>query len=442
MKGSECIVITIRRENIGIVLYSYNKKSYYLIQDVDDVDCIMKYLRTGDKKIIKDKLRAELDELDFFSEEKRVVNNLNTHEYPIGAPLEYYFDFTNKCNLRCTHCYNREYLGSTTMNYDKIKSIIKDMYDCGIMRIHLAGGEPTIDKIGLKIYMETANKYKIVSSLSSNGVDIDDEIFDIILDNDVFSLTISLEGANDQSNGKIRGYGNFDRSVDTIRRFILKRNLKNKSTLVCMKISYNNLTPIEEFDKFVELGKKIGVDIIKFANPERCLLHERGFYGKQISEYYKTLLNINAIKEKYKNDIYISVVSNPFNNCNNIGIPEMRGCIGGQELLAINPDGRISPCLMDQINLGNIYNYNSIKDMYFNEKINEYRNLSSNYSCSDDDCQYHSKCRGGCQVRKIVEYGAMIEKDPLCIFNFDDRKKEKAKIKSKKVSKINILHSL
>lgn len=30
----------------------------------------------------------------------------------------------------------------------------------------------------------------------------------------------------------------------------------------------------------------------------------------------------------------------------------MRGCIGGQELLTINPDGRITPCLMNDTELG------------------------------------------------------------------------------------------
>ena len=162
---------------------------------------------------------------------------------------------------------------------------------------------------------------------------------------------------------------------------------------------------------------------------------------------YENYYNVNSyvmeLKEKYKSEkIYISNIANPVNGCADIGLPNMKGCIGAQELISINPDGRISPCLMNQISLGNIYDYNSISDFWNNsEKLKEYRKVIANYGC--EDCEYKNQCRGGCQVRKYVEYGEIKGIDPLCPAKHKEKiiKKQEDK-KIKKLTKINVLHSL
>ena len=116
----------------------------------------------------------------------------------------------------------------------------------------------------------------------------------------------------------------------------------------------------------------------------------------------------------------------------------MQGCIGAQELIAINCKGEITPCLMNSTYLGNIFEVESIKDIYKSEILENYKEIS-NYDCKD--CKYHQKCRGGCQVRKIVEYGKIEKKDPICPvknnINIDLEKDDNSKLK-----KIMVLHSL
>ena len=435
-------MITIRYENCGVLIYSDVKKKYYFTNDLEDEKKIRKYCNDRNN-IINGELGNELESLNFFNEKIREIECVNkNNNYPISAPLEYYFDFTSKCNLRCKHCYNKENLSSTTMKYEKIVQIIEDMYNSGIMRIHLAGGEPTSDPEGLNIYMSTAKKYGIISSMSSNGVNINDDIYKIVFDNDLFSFTISLEGADEESNAKIRGKGNFEKSIKTIKKMVsLKKELK-KNTIICIKMSYDTSVTYEELENFVLVGIALGVDVVKFANPERCAFHEKGFYGSVYEDYYKVLKMISNIKNKYDDKIYISEASNPVNECGDIGLPSMRGCIGAQELIAINPDGRISPCLMNQFDLGNIYDYESIKDFWNNsEKLKEYRKKIIDYNCNN--CTYHSNCRGGCQVRKYVEYGEIKSFDPLCpMKEFNDELQEKEKVKTKHLSEIKVLHSL
>ena len=121
----------------------------------------------------------------------------------------------------------------------------------------------------------------------------------------------------------------------------------------------------------------------------------------------------------------------------------MKGCIGAQELIAINAKGDITPCLMNNYYLGNVKDYQSISEVYKSEKMKNYYKKIKNYNC--DGCDYHSQCRGGCQVRKIVQYGEIKDKDPLCPRNnkrIVDEILEKKTSEFKKFNKITVVHSL
>lgn len=430
-------MLTVRYENVGLLIYSSKKKNYYFSNDIEVINECKKVFKNF-SNYEKTEVAKELEELGL-NEGVREIDCTGC-ENQLSAPLEYYFDFTSKCNLKCLHCYNKDNISSTTMPNNEIKKIIKDMYDSGIMRIHLAGGEPTCELDGLNTYMSTAKKYGIVSSMSTNGVNLSDKVLDVMLKNDLFSITISLEGATEEDNAKIRGIGNFEKAIITIKKLVMLKKKLNKKTIICVKMSYYTNISKNKLEEMVLLGIRLGVDVVKFANPERCIFHEKGFYGKVYNDYYKVMNYVRELKEKYADSIYISEVSNPMNNCGTIGLPNMKGCIGGQELIAINPDGRISPCLMNQINLGNIYDYKSIKDFFAtSENLKKYLELISNYDC--ENCNIHSSCRGGCQVRKYVEYGSICGIDPMCPV-----KQEKELMinedESKKLRKVKVLHSL
>ena len=290
--------------------------------------------------------------------------------------------------------------------------------------------------------MSTAKKYGIVTSMSSNGTTINDEIGDILIENDVISFTVSIESAEEEKNAKIRGKGVLDRSIEGIKKIIKYREEHNGKFNVSIKMSYDVDTTEAEFEKMIDLAKSLKVDILKLINPERCTFHERGYYSKVADKYYKVQEIIRNLKEKYENDINITIVNSPVNLYCTTGLPNMKGCIGGQELIAINPDGSVTPCLMNKYDLGNIFDDKSIKNIYDGDKIKKYKKLISDYSCNG--CKYSVQCRGGCQVRKIVEYGKITSVDPLCPLKHkvETKKVIQEPPKYKYFKKINNYHSL
>lgn len=429
--------IIIRHENIGTLIWSKKYKCYFIAKDKkyeEEIQAVLKKTKN------EGKVYEELEKMGINGKKKEIFSD-NEHE--LMAPLEYYFDFTNVCNLKCSHCYNRKNMNSTTMNKAQIEKIITDMYKNGIMRIHLAGGEPTLFPEELNTYLSTAKQYGIVSSMATNGTVITEEICDIIAKNNIMSITISIESAEENKNAEIRGKGNLEKAKEGIRKLIEYREKHNKNYLVGIKVSYDIQTEKEDFEKLIQLALELKIDVLKFANPERCLFHEKGYYSKTKDKYYENIKTIHELKQKYSDQIFITQIASPITNCSNIGLPNMKGCIGAQELIAINAKGNITPCLMNNYNLGNIKDYNSISDVYKSDRIKEYYQKIKNYECKN--CEYHKQCRGGCQVRKIVQYGEIKEVDPLCPKNNKDKieglvKSQKSEFE--KFDKVVVVHSL
>lgn len=429
--------IIVRHENIGTLIWSKKYKCYFIAKD-------KRY-----KQEIKDILAKKKNDGKIYDELKKIGMNgkvkeiFSDNKQELMAPLEYYFDFTNVCNLKCSHCYNRKNMNNTTMSKTQIEKIITDMYQNGIMRLHLAGGEPTLFSEELNTYLATANKYGIVVSMATNGTMITEEICDIIAKNDIMSITISIESAEESKNAKIRGKGNLEKAKNGIRKLIDYREKYNKNYLVGIKVSYDVQMGKEDFEKLIQLALELKIDVLKFANPERCLFHEKGYYSKTKDKYYKNIKIIHELKQKYKDQILITQIASPITNCSNIGLPNMKGCIGAQELIAINAKGNITPCLMNNYNLGNIKDYNSISDVYQSDKIKKYYEKIKNYKC--EDCEYHKQCRGGCQVRKIVQYGEIKEVDPLCPKNNKEKIEKLTKNQKSEFeifNKVVVVHSL
>ncbi len=429
--------MVIRHEKSANLIWSNRDKGYFIANNKSIDKDVSNIIRMKDGNV---EIKKELEQMGLEDGVRQINANKNTTE--LSCPLEYYFDFTDACNLKCTHCYNREQLNNNTMTEEQIEYIIKDMYENGIMRLHLAGGEPTLFPKKLNKYMETAKKYGIVTSMSSNGTTITDEIGKILIDNDVTSFTVSIESADEEKNSKIRGIGSLNKSIEGIKKIITYREKNNGKFNVAIKMSYDVDTNKEDFKKMIELAIELKVDVLKLINPERCTFHERKYYSSIADRYFEVQKIIRALKEEYKEKLNITIVNSPVNLYCISGLPNMKGCIGAQELVAINPSGDVTPCLMNKYNLGNIFENKSMKNIYAGDRIKKYKSLISDYDCKD--CGYHEQCRGGCQVRKIVEYGKITSIDPLCPKKYNKNTKEiiKEKQKYKYFKRINVYHSL
>jgi radical SAM protein with 4Fe4S-binding SPASM domain len=318
------------------------------------------------------------------------------------------------------------------MEMGRVRGLMTELRDLGVMRLHLAGGEPTINKKGLANYLDTASALGLYTSMATNGMLFNEEICEIILRNHLKSVSFSLDGFDEQTNAAVRGPGVFAKTVSGIRLFKQSRDRAGSNTRICIKPTYDVDTPNEVLEGLVRLGLDLGVDVVKFANPERCVHHPQGHYGAHVDAYYEKIFFVQRLQETYGSQIAITGISNPVNGCGRIGLPGLEGCIGGQELLTINPNGKLTPCLMHPYDLGNVFSeFTSLRDFWTrSERLSGFwRALAKPAGCND--CSIYDSCRSGSTTRRVVEVGEFSadrttgafshQKDPLCPVDYGKR---------------------
>lgn len=242
----------IRYEANDIIVWSKKEKSYFCSKVPEDNIEIDKVLKGN---ITFGKIYDELKEIGAISNNRKIIKSDSKNR--LAAPLEYYFDFTNVCNLKCSHCYNRENMNTKTMTPEQIEKIIIDMYNSGVMRLHLAGGEPTLFPKELDTYLATAKRYGIVTSMASNGVHITDRICEIIDRNNLMSITISIESANEKENSKIRGKGSLKKAIEGIKKLSEYKKEHNSKYAIGIKVSYDVDINEKEFEDLIKLSKEL-----------------------------------------------------------------------------------------------------------------------------------------------------------------------------------------
>lgn len=283
------------------------------------------------------------------------------------------------------------------------------------MKVHLAGWEPTIDIKHLSCYLWNAKKYNMTVSFTTNWSMLWDEIHGLLTKNDVSTVTISLDGFTREWFKERRWVDLFNKICENIKSLVQMRNAANIKTKIAIKPTIQIWATKQDLEKYIQLWIELWVDKVKLNNPERSLFLKEWYYAANIEQHYEHIDMIWILSEKYWNHIKVDNIHDPTKRIK-VWVPWMKGCIGWQELIAINPDGRITPCLVYDKLLWNIDEWSDLKTFFkkswkyagylLNLRLKEAKECSS--------CEIYASCRWGCQVRKLSEYKNTDNRQPLC----------------------------
>jgi len=137
---------------------------------------------------------------------------------PMVEREELAIEVTTRCNSSCLHCFARSGISRNfTLPVDLVKQIMVEGYDVGYRHLHITGGEPLLWKrlfealdYGFGVGYETA-------FMNTNGTLITEEISKRLADYGNFSMSVSLDGPEDQHN-RIRGKGSYSRAMRGIEK--------------------------------------------------------------------------------------------------------------------------------------------------------------------------------------------------------------------------------
>lgn len=179
----------------------------------------------------------------------------------LQAPYQVALDITNKCNLRCLHCYNESGENIQTNNElsDKeVMSLIDDLCSVGVFNLCFCGGEPLIRK---DLIIKCIEKLKLNNipniSMVTNGLLLTKEVAKDLKDAGLTNIQISLDGANSKSHDRLRNQeGVFTKTIQAIKNTI---SAGFKPNIAFTPTSFN----INEFKEVHSLLRNLGLNDIE-----------------------------------------------------------------------------------------------------------------------------------------------------------------------------------
>jgi len=352
---------------------------------------------------------------------------ISCKKYPDNDLDEFYFQWhiTEKCNLRCVHCYQEGYKISSELSLAQLKKIA-DKITLGLKkwnnkgRIALTGGEPFMKKelFPLMEYLEQ-NEYIDKIGILTNGTLIDEKIADRLKTfQKLYYIQVSLDGATDDTNDFIRGKGSYRKAVDSLRLLhkkgintrlmftVHKRNIQEVPLLIdlAIKDKVNTLT----IERFVPEGK--GAEVKNwFLSTEEVQKLFQDVSQRADLEYKKgTPLKILKYRTLWANiDPQRAMTSDvPLE----IDLGAM--CSIGIDSLTILPDATVLPCRRLPIPIGNLQNDSIFKIWYTSELLWEIRN-KNNLKGKCKGCDLIPRC-SGCRAIAYAVTGDYLAEDPQC----------------------------
>ena len=315
-------------------------------------------------------------------------------------------EITRRCNLNCEFCYNSSGKKETEeMNTEDVYEIIRKSHKCGAREIIISGGEPCLHPSFSSIVnfcMRQGPKTTIVS----NGMELKEEI--VLLNKDEIWLQLSLDGASEMTDDKIRGKGHYRKCVNLMEKM---HDNKYENGIIRMTISKENINDIEEYYKIAKKYNFIpSFSFISRSGRAKVNWNEILLSNEEKWNVIEQIKNLHKEYESYfriRNKEYMHGIKN---------IIPSKGCdLLENDLFSplIKTDGSVQPCqrLYDSsFTIGNIFaddlefilsNHN-IKMKELIEKINKRNNILEE-KCRP--CIMHEICKKGCLGESIDNGG-------------------------------------
>lgn len=155
-------------------------------------------------------LYDNLVQIEYFIEEE-------SKAVPEVAYDQIYLAVTNRCNLQCKHCcQDSRQNEKDDLTTEEISRIIDLLCEAGPKGIIFSGGEPMVREDILVLLEYAKSKFQGQIILSTNALLINETNIDHIVNN-ITGLSISIDGYDEESCGRIRGKNVFKKVMSVIQ---------------------------------------------------------------------------------------------------------------------------------------------------------------------------------------------------------------------------------
>lgn len=318
---------------------------------------------------------------------------------------------TNKCNLRCSHCYRdsgKEIQGE--LSTEEAKTLIDQIVKANFKIMIFSGGEPIMREDIFEL-INYAAKAGLKPVLGTNGTLISKEIAQKLKESGISAIGISLDSLDSNKHNLFRG-----------------DNEAFKNTIYAMKNCKDLGIRFQVHTTVMNWNKTEIIDLTDFSVAIGAAAHHIFFLiptgrGENIetevlnSKEYETLLT-SIMKKQNDVNIEIKPTCAPqfVRIAETLGIESRfkRGCIAGTSYCIINPIGDVQACAYLTESAGNVKEEPFDEIWKNSELFNKLR--CKNYKEDCNICKFKNTC-GGCRARAAYyNAGDYMSSDKICTY--------------------------
>ncbi len=335
----------------------------------------------------------------------------------IPANLLLQWHITERCNLRCRHCYQDGYRRDE-LSLNALLAVLRQYTDLlqqwrsrgRTVRGHITvtGGEPFIRDDFLDLLdVFSANRESFTFAILTNGSFIDTGMARKLRKLRPAFVQVSIEGDR-TTHDNIRGRGNFDKTVAAIKHLV-RQKIRTLISFTAHKGNYR------QFGEVARLGIKL-----KVARVWADRLIPRGS-GSDMAEQVlgpAETREFFEIMRKYRQQAQRSwFVRTDIAMHRALQFLVGRGrpyhCTAGDALVTVQPNGDLYPCRRMPIRVGNLME-KPLGELYYQSDLLCALRYQGSLSDSCEDCSYAGLCRGGLRCLSYAVTGDPFKADPGC----------------------------
>ena len=351
------------------------------------------------------------------------------------SPLFAVWNFTNRCNLACRHCYQdseHNSLGDELTPEEKL-DLVDQMGAARMPMLALSGGEPTMSRDLIPV-LRRARDYSMHTTLATNGTTMTPALAQRLRDAGLRYVEISLDSVDPARHDAFRGAaGMWEKAVAGARVVVATEGLRLG---IAMCVHQGNFREVRRMVAFAEdlgascfahfnfipvgRGRRMAAADITPDQREELLvmLNEKMQEGR-----------IGVISTAPQLGRVCLAGADPDGKrtaCSHAGSGSgakarvvakyLGGCGAGRTYICIEPNGNVTPCVyLPHRVMGNV-RQRPLIDIFRNNVFWEILNDRSRRLHHCRICAFGNYC-GGCRARADAYFGQLHAGDPGCIFN-------------------------
>ncbi len=346
-----------------------------------------------------------------------------------SAPRRVYWELTRRCNLECKACFNRFFAGGEELSAPVILDIARQLYAAGVYEIRCTGGEPTA-RPGFFELVEEFARMGFYLSMGTNGV-YSPGVLQKVLDSPIHWVILSIDGSDETVHARMRGPGNFSRTLNTLEQLAAKDCRVRINTLI-RKGHYT----YEHLKGLAQIGDRFGVESLNCI-PMRPMTHDPAALQWQLTpvEFREFIRGLEQLREEHQVD-FVTTLDLRHTHGHDRVYQKDRSCAAGREGAVISPYGEVYGCSYSVASDPSApaeerakYIAGNLREEPFLEIWNRgqsweiFRDLETYKHPTCRGCDYYisRRCIGNCPIMDRSDPGAF---DPYCYLHVDDKYRE------------------